>query len=43
MRIGLGIDIAKDTHWVTALDESGTARLDRAVQHSEGESERLPC
>jgi len=31
MRISVGIDVAKDTHWVVALRDTGEAVLDRAV------------
>ncbi|MBX6331436.1 MAG: IS110 family transposase [Gemmatimonadaceae bacterium] len=36
MRIAVGIDIAKDAHWVTALDETGGVRLDRALPNTPG-------
>ena len=31
MRIAVGLDLAKELHWVTAVDETGTVRLDQAV------------
>src|SRR5437763_10363193 len=31
MRLVIGIDIAKDTHWLTAVTERGEVVLDRAV------------
>jgi transposase len=31
MRIWVGIDVAKEIHWATAIDEAGEVRLDRAV------------
>jgi hypothetical protein len=32
MRISVGIDIAKEVHWVTALDADGGVRLDRRLK-----------
>ena len=34
MRISVGIDIAKDVHWVTAIDADGTVHLDRKVENT---------
>lgn len=34
MQISVGIDIAKDVHWVTALDAQGVVQLDRSLQNS---------
>ena len=31
MRISVGIDIAKEIHWVTAIDADGVARIDRKL------------
>ena len=31
MRISVGIDVAKETHWVVALTETGEAVLDHAA------------
>ena len=31
MRISVGIDIAKEIHWVTAVDADGTVRIDRKL------------
>jgi len=31
MRISVGIDIAKEIHWVTAIDADGVVRLDRKL------------
>jgi len=31
MRISVGIDIAKEIHWVTAIDAHGLVRLDRKL------------
>ena len=31
MRISVGIDIAKEVHWVTAIDPDGVALLDRKL------------
>lgn len=34
MRISVGIDIAKDVHWVTALDAQGVIHLDRSLHNT---------
>lgn len=34
MRLAIGLDIAKDTHWVTALTEHGEVVLDRRVANT---------
>ena len=34
MRIAVGIDIAKEVHWVTAIDEAGEVKLDRRVENT---------
>lgn len=34
MHISVGIDIAKDVHWVTAIDAQGVIQLDRSLQNS---------
>lgn len=34
MRISVGIDIAKDIHWVTAIDNDGMVHLDRKVDNT---------
>src|SRR5690349_12154448 len=34
MRISVGIDIAKEVHWVTALDAEGVVRLDRGLPNT---------
>jgi transposase len=34
MRISVGIDIAKEVHWVTAIDESGEIRLDHRLDNT---------
>ena len=31
MRISVGIDIAKEIHWVTAIDADGVVRIDRKL------------
>ena len=31
MRISVGIDIAKEVHWVTAIDADGVVRIDRKL------------
>jgi len=34
MRISVGIDIAKEVHWVTAIDNDGVVRLDRKLENT---------
>jgi transposase len=34
MRISVGIDIAKEVHWVTAVDADGVVRLDRKLPNT---------
>ena len=34
MRISVGIDIAKEVHWVTAIDAEGVVRLDRKLENT---------
>lgn len=34
MRISVGIDIAKDIHWVTAVDGDGVVHLDRKLENT---------
>jgi len=34
MRINVGIDIAKDVHWICAIDADGTVRIDRKLENS---------
>ncbi|MFP4406502.1 IS110 family transposase, partial [Rhodosalinus sp.] len=36
MRIRVGIDAAKTTHWAVAVDDGGTVVLDRAVENDPG-------
>ncbi|MFP4239024.1 MAG: IS110 family transposase [Rhodosalinus sp.] len=36
MRICVGIDAAKTTHWAVAVDDGGTVVLDRAVENDPG-------
>jgi hypothetical protein len=31
MRISVGIDIAKEVHWVTAIDADGVVQIDRKL------------
>ena len=33
MQISVGIDIAKEVHWVTAIDAEGVVRLDRRLEN----------
>src|SRR5690242_13761776 len=41
MGIAVGIDVAKEVHWVAALDEAGTLLLDRSVRNDPDDLERL--
>src|SRR5688500_5794916 len=34
MRISVGIDIAKDVHWVAAIDADGVVHLDRKLDNT---------
>jgi len=34
MRISVGIDIAKEVHWVTAIDHEGVGRIDRKLDNT---------
>jgi transposase len=34
MRISVGIDIAKEVHWVTAIDHDGVVRIDRKLENT---------
>lgn len=34
MRISVGIDVAKDVHWVCAVDSDGAVRIDRRLENS---------
>jgi len=34
MRISVGIDIAKEVHWVTAIDADGVVRIDRRLENA---------
>lgn len=37
MRISIGLDVAKDIHWATALDDRGQVLLDRRVPNTPGD------
>jgi len=37
MRISIGLDVAKDVHWATALDDRGQVLLDRRVPNTPGD------
>lgn len=37
MRFSVGIDIAKETHWVTAIDADGVVRIDRKLNNTPAE------
>ena len=41
MRISVGIDIAKELHWVTAIDPDGVARIDRKLLNAPADIARL--
>ncbi|MGH2980737.1 MAG: IS110 family transposase [Solirubrobacterales bacterium] len=41
MRIAIGIDVAKDVHWATAIDDQGATLLDRSVANTPAELARL--
>jgi transposase len=41
MRISVGIDIAKETHWVTAIDTDGVVRIDRKLNNTPAEISAL--
>ena len=34
MRISVGIDIAKEVHWITAIDADGVVRIDRKLDNT---------
>ena len=41
MGISVGIDIAKEMHWVTAIDADGVVRIDRKLANTPGEIAQL--
>lgn len=41
MRVNVGIDVAKDTHWVVAVNEQGEVLLDRALDNTPSAIEQL--
>lgn len=41
MRISVGIDIAKEVHWVTAIDADGVVRIDRKLANTPPEIAQL--
>ncbi|HUG00335.1 MAG TPA: transposase, partial [Longimicrobiales bacterium] len=41
MRVSVGIDIAKEVHWVTAMDERAEVLLDRKLPNTPEEIGRL--
>lgn len=41
MRIAVGIDVAKEVHWVAALDELGAARIDHKLDNTPAAIEAL--
>src|SRR2546422_984113 len=41
MGIAVGFDVAKEVHWVAALDETGALLLDRAVRNDPDDLDRL--
>src|SRR5512143_1129539 len=34
MRVAIGIDVAKEVHWVTAVDDQGEIRMDRKLENT---------
>jgi hypothetical protein len=42
MRISVGIDVAKEVHWATAVDEAGGVVLDRRVPDDPAALEAQP-
>ena len=34
MRVAIGIDVAKEVHWVTAVDDQGEIRIDRKLDNT---------
>ncbi len=42
MRINVGIDSAKDVHWITAIDPDGEVRIDRKLSTSGPSSTTAP-
>jgi hypothetical protein len=41
MRVSVGIDIAKEVHWITAIDECGEIRLDHRLDNAPAAIEAL--
>src|SRR5688500_8271503 len=41
MRVCVGIDVAKEVHWATAVSEAGEVLLDRRVPNEPGAIEEL--
>jgi transposase len=41
MRISVGIDVAKDIHWICAIDQDTRVLIDRAVENSQGAVDAL--
>jgi transposase len=41
MRISVGIDVAKDIHWICAIDQDARVLIDRAVENSQGAVDAL--
>jgi transposase len=41
MRISVGIDIAKEVHWITAIDADGVVRIDRKLLNTPGDIAQL--
>lgn len=41
MRVSIGIDVAKEVHWATALDDLGQVLLDRRVENTPPDVSRL--
>jgi hypothetical protein len=41
MRVSVGVDVAKEVHWATAVDEAGEVVLDRRVPNDPSALEAL--
>ena len=41
MRISVGIDVAKEVHWTTAVTQDGRVLLDRKVENTAADIGRL--
>ena len=41
MRVSVGVDVAKEVHWASAVDEMGEVLLDRRLPNDPGAVEEL--